>query len=194
MNQTTYKPIALIFIFVLMVAGFSNASEKYKLDPDHSSIIFKVKHFDIGYVYGRFNDFSGHFVIDPKNPTKSSVEITVKAASVDTNNQKRDQHLRSPDFLNAKQFQLITFKGAGVKKIDDHTAEVRGTLTLHGVPKPFTIKVERVGQGKDPWGNQRIGLKTSLSIKRSDFGINYMPEGISDEIRVKIATEGIVEK
>jgi polyisoprenoid-binding protein YceI len=191
-----YSTFGLILAagLVLFSPVGTSAAESYKVDPGHSSLIFRVKHFDAGYVYGRFNDFSGSFHVDTAKPHKSKVEITVKAASVDTGNVKRDQHLRSPDFLASKQFPLITFRSEGAKKVDANTAEVKGKLTLHGVTRDLSVRVERVGAGKDPRGNQLLGVQTTFSFKRSDFGIKFMPGGISDEIVVTLAVEGILDK
>lgn len=167
------------------------AAETYKVDPVHSSFLFRVKHFNAGYFYGRFNEATGTVVIDEANPAKSSVEIQVKVESIDTNDVKRDQHLKSPDFFNAKQFPTITFKSKQVKPSGKDTYEVTGDLTLHGVTRTVTAKVTRTGGGKDPFGKFRIGFETVFTIKRSDFGMKFMLGPVSDEIRLIVSIEGI---
>jgi polyisoprenoid-binding protein YceI len=187
------RPAALLFGLGLLLAASPVRAENYKVDPVHSSIVFRSKHFNLGYIHGRFNEFSGSFRLDDKNVSESSIEMEVKAGSIDTNNAKRDGHLKSPDFFNVKQFPTITFKSSKFKKIDDQNFEVTGDLTLHGETKPVTVKLEKVGSGKDPMGGVRTGLETTFTIKRSDFGMKFMLEGIGDEVRITVAVEGVRE-
>ncbi len=188
-------------IFSAMVIGWSLSllmglpslatAETYKVDAVHSSFIFRAKHFGAGYFYGRFNDATGSIVVDDANPAKSSVEVEVKVDTVDTHDPKRDQHLKSPDFFNAKQFPVITFKSKQVKKSGKDTYEVTGDFTLHGVTRPVTAKVTRTGAGKDPFGKYRIGFETTFTIKRSDFGMKFMIGPVGDEIRMIVSIEGV---
>lgn len=173
------------------MASLAMAAETYKVDPVHSSVLFRAKHFNTGYFYGRFNSVSGSVVVDDANPAKSSVEIQVKVESIDTNDAKRDQHLKSPDFFNAKQFPTISFKSKQVKKSGKDAYEVTGDLTIHGVTRSVTANVTRTGEGKDPFGGYRIGFETVFTIKRSDFGMKFMLQGISDEVRLIVSIEGI---
>jgi polyisoprenoid-binding protein YceI len=166
------------------------AADSYKVDPVHSSMAFRAKHMGVAYFYGRFNQLSGTFTIDEKNPAASSFEVQIKAESIDTNNPMRDQHLKSPDFFDAKQFPLITFKSRQVKAADEMTYEVTGDLTLHGVTRPITVKLERVGSGKGPRGGYITGFDTTFTIKRSDFDMKFMLEGIGDEVRIMMGLEG----
>ena len=179
---------------VLIACFFSRldrlpAAEAYKVDPVHSSIVFKVKHMETTNFYGRFNEVSGSFVIDEQAPAKSSVEIQVKAESIDTANAKRDQHLKGPDFFNVKQFPLISFKGKQVKKSEDGAYSVTGDLTLHGVTKEVTIRVERTGSGKDPLGNAIAGFEAVLKLKRSDYGMKFMVGPLGDEVQIVVSLE-----
>lgn len=160
----------------------------YKIDPVHSGVVFRIKHLDVAYFYGRFNKIEGDFTINWDAPEKSEVSIVVDAASVDTNNEKRDQHLRSPDFFNVKQFPQITFKSKKVSR-DDDELEIVGDLTLHGVTKQITVEAEYVGSGKDPWGGQRTGYELKFKVKRSDFGMNYMQDALGDEVEVIVSVE-----
>ncbi len=161
----------------------------YEGDTVHSFVLFKVKHMDVGSAYGRFNDFKVSAQVSEPRPEGCSVSFEVKAESVDTGNAKRDQHLRGPDFLNAKEFPDITFKSTGVKSLGKDGAEVTGDLTLHGVKRPVTVKVAKVGSGKDKKGAELIGFETTFTIKRSDFGMTNMIGPVSDEVTLTVAVE-----
>lgn len=167
------------------------AAETYKVDPVHSSVVFRVKHLNIGFIYGRFNDIRGTIVVDDKNPERSSVELTIRAESIDTGNADRDNHLRSPDFFNAKQFPVITFKSTRVRRIKPNLYEVTGNLSLHGVTRQITLRVQQTGKGRGLKGEFRIGFHTTFRIKRSDFKMTYMLNGISDEVVLMIGIEAI---
>ncbi|HVR76713.1 MAG TPA: YceI family protein [Planctomycetota bacterium] len=167
----------------------ARAAETHQIDTVHSAVLFKVKHLEVGYSYGRFNDISGTIVLDDADPAKSTAEITIKAESIDTANAKRDTHLKSPDFFNVKQFPLITFKSKKVKKGADGKLEAEGALTLHGVTKDVTLLVERVGSAKDPRGGAKTGFHTVLKLKRSDFGMKFMVGPLGDEVEVTISLE-----
>lgn len=165
--------------------------QTYKVDPVHSSVLFRVKHFDVGYFYGRFNAISGTIVLDKQNPSRSSVSLEVRTESVDTNDPKRDGHLKSPDFFNVRQFPVITFKSTSVKPLKANVWEVRGNFTLLGVTRPLTVQVTLTGEGKDAFGNYRVGFETTFDIKRSDFGMKYMLGPLSDEVRIILSVEGV---
>lgn len=175
-----------IFFTVLGLLLSSNVmASPYKIDTGHSAVLFKVKHFNAGYTFGSFKSFKGTF------EEGSSVELTVDANSVDSHVEKRDDHLRGPDFFNVKQFPEIMFKSI---KWEGDT--LTGTLTFHGVSKEVSLTVEKVGTGSDPWGNERIGYYGELKIKRSDFGVSYgIKEGsVSDELTLIISLEGVRKK
>src|SRR3954454_2565602 len=108
------------------------AADTYQLDPVHSSVLFKVRHLNVTDFYGRFNDLSGTVTFDEAGPANNSVQLQIKADSLDTHNEKRDQHLKSPDFFNVKQFPAIAFKSTKVEKLADNSYKVTGNLTLHG--------------------------------------------------------------
>ncbi|MBI4566544.1 MAG: YceI family protein [Planctomycetes bacterium] len=169
----------------------SAAADKYEIDPVHSFALFKIKHFNLGYVWGRINGPAGAIVVDEADPSKSSVEVELKAENVDTANEKRDQHLKGPDFFNAKQFPAITFKSASVKKTGDATYEVTGDFTLLGVSKKVTATLTRIGAGKDPWGGTRVGFEGSFTIKRSEHGMKHMLDGVGDDVHISVAFEGV---
>jgi polyisoprenoid-binding protein YceI len=184
------KNLSAVILAVAIAAGAPALASSYDIDTAHSTVLFKIRHLGVADFYGRFNGVSGTFTFDPAEPTKGSIDISVKADSVDTDNEKRDQHLMSPDFFNAKQFPVITFKSESVKKVGDKKFEVTGTLNLHGVSKKVTAAVDYIGAGDDPWGGYRAGFEARVSIKRSDFGITFMPGGLGENVDLIVALEG----
>lgn len=186
----------LIIVLILMasISYPAAAADTYKLDPEHTSVVFRVKHVNVAYVYGRFNGPTGSFVIDANSPGNSSIEIQVNAQNVDTAVEKRDNHLRSPDFFDAGEHPVINFKSTSVKKTDPDNYEVSGNLTLLGKTRPIRIKVRQTGEGQDPWGNYRRGFETSFTVKRSEFGMNFMMGGVGDEVLLTVSVEGIRQK
>jgi len=174
-----------------LLAASARAADNYQVDPVHAAVVFRVKHLGVGYTYGRLNEVGGRLVLDEEDPANCVFEVQAEADSVDTGNAKRDQHLKGPDFFNAKEFPAVTFRSKQVKKADASTYEVAGELTLHGVTKPVTVKLQRVGTGKDPWGGYRTGFEGSLTVKRSDFGMKFMPEGVGDEVWLLIGFEAL---
>lgn len=193
MKRRYISVITSIFVMLASLTGFAfpaAAPNTYEVDPHHSAAIFRIKHLGIAYVYGRFNDLSGTFKIDDETPANSTANISVKTKNVDTFNSERDNHLRSPDFFNAKKFPVISFKSKSFTKISKDKYQVAGDLALHGVTRPLTIEVERTGAGNDPWGGYRIGFETTFTIKRSDFGMDFMMGGVGDEVRIIVSIEG----
>lgn len=186
-----------IFRFVsaaaALVLGVSiaQAADTYELDAVHSNYLFRVKHLGVSYTYGRFNESSGKFTIDPADPSKNSIEIEVKTNSIDTANDARDKHLKGPDFFNTVEFPTMTFKSTLFKKKDDGKYEVTGDLTIHGVTKSVTATAVLVGEGKGMRGETRAGWDATLVIDRTDFGMNYMPDNIGTEVTLTIAVEGV---
>ena len=183
-----------LILTIFLMGSFVNpapAAETYKLDPDHTAVIFRVKHLGVAYVYGRFSGPTGSFVFDESSPANSSIEIQVDAKNVDTAVAKRDNHLKSPDFFDAGEHPLIKFKSTSVKKSGPDSYEVSGNLTLLGKTQPVTVKALQTGNVKDPWGNFRQGFETSFSIKRSDFGMDFMMGVAGDDVLLTVSVEGI---
>lgn len=185
-------PLTLL-VFCALLASSVRAAETYKIDPVHSFVIFKIKHLNVAYAYGRFTDLSGQIVYDESKLENGSLAVEVKAESVDTGNAKRDEHLKGPDFFNVKQFPLITFKGTKVVKTGADTYDLTGDLTLHGVTKPVTAKVVSTGEGKGMKGELHRGAEATFSIKRSDFGMKYGLEGVSDDVSLIVSIDGVRE-
>jgi polyisoprenoid-binding protein YceI len=145
----------------------------YNIDPAHSLIGFAVRHLEINWVEGRFKDFKGTINYDEKDVTKSSVEFTAKVASVDTEVEARDKHLRTADFFDAEKYPEMTFRSTRVERKGKDGYVLHGDLTLRGVTKPVALPFTMTGAVKDPWGNTRFGVEAHTKINRRDFGVNY---------------------
>jgi polyisoprenoid-binding protein YceI len=172
-----------------LLAGLAGAAD-YTIDDAHSSLSFKVSHLGLSEIHGRFGEFSGTFSIDKEDPSKSAFALTIKTESVDTNNKKRDDHLRSPDFFNVKQFPAITFKSTEVKAVDGGLL-VTGDLTMHGKTNSIHFTLKGGKQVEFPPKTKRTGYSTELTLKRSDYGMDKMTNAIGDEVPVTISFEGV---
>jgi len=160
----------------------------YKIDPAHTTVQFIVSHLGTSNLTGRFNSITGDINFQPNG--RSTVEVAIKTDSVYTNHQKRDKHLRSPDFFNARQFPVIKFTSDKVGyNTSGEPMSIAGTLSMHGVTKAVILNVSPVGAGKDPWGGYRVGYDVTATIKRSEFGMNFMAGGIGDEIKIILNIE-----
>lgn len=146
----------------------------YKIDPAHSSAQFMVRHMMISNVRGGFSSVQGTIGYDPENVSATTIETTINAASISTLDGQRDTHLKSADFLEVEKFPTITFKSKSVAPAGDRELNVTGDLTIHGVTKQVVLKVEGpTAEGKDPYGNVRIGASATTKIKRSEFGLTF---------------------
>lgn len=182
------RPLVGAFL-MLFTSTWCRAADTYKVDGVHSAVIFRVKHVGVSYSYGRFNDVSGTFSIDAGDPTKNSFDIKVKTASIDTADKKRDKHLEGPDFFNAKQYPLLTFKSKSVKSADDGKLHVTGDLTCRDVTKEITVEMDIVGQADTQMG-AKAGFETTFTINRQEFGVAYGPGVIGDDVRITVSIEG----
>ncbi len=180
---------SMIVALGLTVAAVSRADD-YALDAVHSGVTFKIAHAGVSWTYGRFNDVSGAFRLEPADPAKAIFVLNLKTDSIDTNNKQRDDHLKAPDFFNAKQFPLITFKSTGVKVIEGGF-DVTGDLQMHGVTKSIAFPLKGGKAAEFPKGVQRTGFTTDLTLKRSDFGMDKMVGPIGDDVVVSISFEGV---
>ena len=145
----------------------------WTLDPAHTRIGFVARHAMVTKVRGSFNEFEGTAAFDGANPANSHAEVTIKAASIDTRNAQRDEHLRSNDFLAMQEHPEITFTSTGVRQVDDTTFELTGDLTIRGVTNSVTIPFTFEGAAKDPFGNLRAGFEGSVAINRKDWGVTW---------------------
>lgn len=154
-------------------ASPATAPTTWEIDPVHSLVGFSVRHLMVSNVNGKFGTFSGQVTIDEKNISKSSVEVTIDTASIDTDNADRDKHLKSPDFFDAEKFPKMTFKSTKVQKAKGGL-KVTGDLTIRDVTKPVVLMVEGPTKSvKDPWGNTKRGASASTTIKRDQFGLKW---------------------
>ena len=186
------KRYLLSFLTLIALAGATTVrADSYKIDPVHSRILFKIGHFGVGNIYGRFDSFSGDITFDQNDPSKDAVNVAIKTDSVDTNAPARDKDIRSPDFFNAAQFPTASFKGNSFKKIDDKTYEITGDFTLRGVTKPLILKTTLIGTGPGPKGETRTGAEATGTLKRSDFDVKAFLPAVSDEVDLIIAVEAI---
>jgi len=170
----------------------------WELDPAHSTIGFAIRHMMISTVRGQFRTFTGKATGDPKTPDKAAIEASIDAASIDTANEKRDGHLKSPDFFDVAKFPTITFKSKTITAAGAGKAKVTGDLTMHGVTKEVVLEVEGPTQViKDPMGNTRAGAHATAKINRKDFGIAYnkaLDGGglmVGDEVEITIDVEAV---
>jgi polyisoprenoid-binding protein YceI len=185
---------ALLLGALAAAPAVARAADTYDIDPVHSFAIFRVKHLGVSFAYGRFTDVGGAVTVDPQAPEKTALAVEVRVASVTTDNAKRDEHLRGPDFFNVKEFPVASFTSASVRKTGEDAYEATGAFTLHGVTKTITVPFTYTGTGQDPMGGTRIGGEAVFTIKRSDYGVSALPGGIADEVRLVVSLEGILKK
>jgi polyisoprenoid-binding protein YceI len=145
----------------------------YTLDTAHTRIGFVARHAMVTKVRGAFNEFEGSIHVDGAAPAQSGAKVTIKAASIDTRNSQRDDHIRSADFLELDTYPEITFVSTAVRQTGDTTFELTGDLTVKDVTKPVTVEFEYEGTATDPFGNVRIGFEGSTTVSRKDFGITW---------------------
>jgi polyisoprenoid-binding protein YceI len=145
----------------------------YTLDASHTRIGFVARHAMVTKVRGAFNEFEGSAYLDGDNPANSSAKVTIKAASIDTRNGQRDEHLRSNDFLAMEQYPEITFVSTSARQTGDDTFELTGDLTIKGVTNPVTIPFTYEGAATDPFGNVRVGFEGAVTINRKDYGVTW---------------------
>ena len=151
----------------------STLTGSYTIDPTHSRIGFVARHAMVTKVRGSFNEFAGSGFFDAENPSASTAQITIQAASIDTRNADRDGHLRSNDFFDMETYPEIRFASTAVERVDDTTYRVTGDLTIKDVTKSVAVDFEYTGSATDPFGNQRVGFEGSTTVNRKDWGVNW---------------------
>lgn len=178
------------------MTNLTDTTGTWQIDPTHTTIGFSVRHAMIAKVRGRFTDFAGSFTLNGDDPANSSAQLTVLLTSVDTQNDDRDNHLRSAEFFDVETFPEMTFISTGVEaKGSDFV--VTGDLSVHGVTKSVPVKFELVGISQDPWGNTRIGFEGEAEINRRDFGLEWnvaLDTGgvlVSENIKITLDVEAI---
>lgn len=172
---------------------------KWVIDSSHSEVEFTLKHLMVSTVKGRFQKVSGDADFDEADPSGAYVDVTIDVSSIDTHDEKRDGHLRSPDFFDAAQYPSITFKSTKVAHSGGNEYKVTGDLTMHGVTKPVTLDVEYSGQAKSPFGHTAAGFSAKASLNRKDFGLNWnvaLEAGgvmVSDKVNINLEIELIAQ-
>ncbi len=167
----------------------------WQIDPAHSQIQFAVRHMMISNVRGRFESFTGTVEFDEEQPTRSSVEVQIEAASINTRDPQRDGHLRSPDFLNADAYPYLTFRSKRIEQLDPTHGRIVGDLTIRDVTREVVLDVEYSGQAKSPWGTTSAGFSATTTINRKDWGLTWnhaLETGgvlVGDEVRISIELE-----
>ncbi|NRD54571.1 YceI family protein [Corallococcus exiguus] len=186
---------SVITLVAVAAPSFAFASA-WEIDSSHSSAQFAVKHMMVSNVRGTFSNVKGNVNLDDKDITKSTIEATIDATTINTNEPKRDEHLKSPDFFDTAKFPTITFKSTKVAKAGKDKLNVTGDLTMHGVTKPVTLAVEGpTAETKDAWGNVRRGAVATTKIKRSDFGLTWNKAleaggvAVGDEVTITLDLE-----
>jgi len=187
--------LVAVFTSLCFVSG-ALAADVYVTDPSHTQVGFTVRHFVIAKVRGKFKDFTGTITYDENDVTKSSVKGTIKTASIDTDHQKRDDHLRSPDFFDVANYPEITFVSKRVEKRQDGLMLI-GDLTIRAVTKEVAIPFMITGKIVDPSGKTRLGFEGNLRINRQEYGVSYnktMDNGgliVSDTVDIELIGEAI---
>ena len=178
------------FAAALLLTLSAAAQDVWQLDPAHTAAQFSVRHLAVSTVRGGFTKVSGSVLYDPANPGKSSIQVTIDAASVDTRVEKRDNDLRSPNFLDAQKYPTITFHSKQFKIPGPGKMLITGDLTIHGVTKEVVLDLDGpTAPIKDPWGNQRVGVTGTTKINRKDFGVNGAGAVVGDDIMITIDAE-----
>lgn len=181
----------LITVSVLLLGVTLVHGDTFEIDDTHSTVHFHVKHMSAGIFVGRFDAVSGTLDFNPEDPTQSSIEVTVQANSVSTNNDRLNGHIKSPDFLNAAQFPEITFKSTSIEKTGEDTYDVTGDLTIRGTTKQITAEVRHTGTSEIR--GKRIGFAAEFEVPRREFDVNYgKDEVVGDIVTIAFNLEGFV--
>ncbi|MGB9691362.1 MAG: YceI family protein [Candidatus Sumerlaeaceae bacterium] len=188
--------ITCLAFVIGLSASASLGQVEYVIDPAHSSIEFNVRHLGVSNVKGRFTKYSGSIWYNPSDVTQSSASVVIDAASIDTAEPKRDEHLRSADFFDVAKYPEIRFRTTNVSQQGDKYA-VKGYLVMHGVSKEIEIEATLLGVAKDPWGNERIGVEGRTILNRQDFGISYskvLDNGallVGNDVKIELNIEAV---
>lgn len=177
-----------LVISTLAISGIASAAD-YEMDVTHTFPQFIAGHLGFSYTVGQFNEFSGSFQIN-EDPSTNTAEMVIQTASLDSNHAKRDEHLRSPDFFDVKQFPTITFKSTAYEGTNEQ-GKLIGDMTMLGQTRSVTFDIVKVGEGDDPWGGYRYGAVATTTIDRTDFGMDYFVPGVPAEVELKVYIEGI---
>jgi polyisoprenoid-binding protein YceI len=192
-RSTLKQSMLALAVSSIGIMSLPALADTYEIDTKgaHASINFSVSHLGYSWLTGRFDNFSGTFTYDPKKPEASTVNVSIDTTSVNSNHAERDKHLRSPDFLNVEKFPKATFVSTKIVLDDDDEFEIVGDLTLNGVTKSITIEVDKIGEGKDPWGGYRAGFSGETEINMKDFNIKMDLGPASQTVKLELEVEGV---
>jgi polyisoprenoid-binding protein YceI len=191
-----FKKFAFIVLVLMLTAGMTQAAT-WSFDKAHSSIGFSVRHMVISKTTGNFDDFNGVLEFDGENVQSGKVELTVQMASVDTDDEKRDDHLRTEDFFDVDKYPIMIFKSTKITDLNGSNFKLTGILTIKDVSKEVTFDCEHNGTIKDPWGNTRAGFTAETEINRQDFNVSFSKilDGggllVGDNVEIKLELETI---
>jgi len=192
---------SIIALLITLTLPAMAAAATWTIDPEHSSVGFKIRHLMVSNVKGSFDKYVGTVDLDEKDITKSKVAVSIETASINTNIQKRDEHLRSADFFDVAKYPAMTFTSKKVVKAGEDKLRLTGDLTLHGITREVVLNVQELSlESKDPWGNLRRGASATATINRKDFGLTWnkaLETGgvvVGDEVTILIEIEMIKAK
>lgn len=186
-------------VFCLLAARHAAALDYYTVDPRHTSVVFSVAHSGFSYTYGMFRKATGAYKLDKDNGANCSFTFSIDANSLDTNDQERDKHLRSPDFFDVQQNPTITFKSTrctASNTQDGIIYQLVGDLTIHGVTKQVSVPLRMLGSGPGPYKDQRTGFLCQIELKRTDFGMTNLLDGnvVGDAVGITVSFEGSLQQ
>ena len=196
-----FKSLVGGLALAVLATASVQAADTFVIDGTHSTVGFKVTHLMVSKVRGHFDTFEGAIQLDPADTTKSSVEVSIDVASINTGNDDRDNHLRAPDFFDAEKYPKITFKSTSIEKTGDTSYIATGDLTIRDTTRKVALPFEMSGPVTDPWGNTRIGIEIEpVTIDRQDYGVSWskaMDAGgvvVSDDVTLDLAAEAVQQK
>ena len=189
--------ILVVTLLAISLTGIAQAGEKFDVDNVHSHIGFKVRHMGVSSVRGEFKEYTAELMVDESDLTNSSIVLEIDASSIDTDNQRRDDHLRSADFLEVEIYPEIVFKSRKIEKSPNGDYQATGDLTIHGITKEVVLDLQVAGPIKDPNGNHRVGVEGEVTINRQDYDVKFsrLMEGgelvVADDVRISFALEAM---
>lgn len=192
-----FRPLflgAVAALFLLSPVPAEAAPERYNFDKTHTQILFFVNHLGFSMSQGEFHDYDGYFIFDRENPENSYVEVEIRAASIDMDDEKWDAHMKNEDFFHVEKHPVITFKSTNIEQFSEDSANITGDLTMLGVTKPVTLTTTLNKTGRHPFNQKYVaGLSATATVKRSEFGMNYGLPLIGEEAEIRLEIEGIRE-
>lgn len=194
-----FKRLAIV-LTVISIMSVSAMAQSWDFDKAHSNVGFSVRHMVIAKVRGSFTDYTGTINFDGKDMSKATVDVTIQMASINTDNEKRDGHLKSADFFDVEKYPTMTFKSKSITPGKDNSFTMVGDLTMKDVTKEVVLEGEMTGILEDPWGNTRAGFSTKTTINRQDFNVawsNALKDGslvVSNEVDIELEIELIQAK